>query len=95
MAKCNRCGVDIIMEGTCIACSTHKIDNYENLEVENKQLKDKLHHRNLQIKELKNTIKILGEGLNAIRDAFYDTKQNPQVFSGNVETILNATKDKL
>ena len=56
---------------------------------------DKLHHRNMQIKESKNIIKILGEGLNAIRDTFYDTKQNPQVFIGNVETILNATKNKL
>ena len=49
----------------------------------------------MQIKELKNTIKILGEGLNAIRDDFYDTKQNPQVFAGNVETILNAVKNKI
>ena len=58
-------------------------------------LKDQLHRRNALIKKLRETIKTLGEGLNAIRDTFYDTKQNPQVFIGNVEAILNATKNKL
>ena len=65
-------------------------------------LQDKLHRRNLlcnarakEIEGLKTTIKILGEGLNAIKDAFYNTKQNPQIFIGNVEAILNATKNKL
>ena len=79
--------IAISLEATDIALRNHQKEITE--------LQNKLHHRNMQIKESKNIIKILGEGLNAIRDTFYDTKQNPQVFIGNVETILNATKNKL
>ena len=59
MANCNRCGEIILQPGTCVKCSTTKIDNYEILEKENKQLKDKLHHQNIQIKELKEDIRCL------------------------------------
>lgn len=76
-------------------CPVSNPDGILGLKLRISILQDKLHRRNQQINELKKTIKILGEGLNAIRDAFYDTKQTPQVFIGNVEAILNATKNKL